>query len=69
MIAKGDHDVVSAQNYINDRDVAMGGTGHDTLRVDDGDTLDGAIGGPGYDVCWVDASIEATYTREKVNYR
>jgi Ca2+-binding RTX toxin-like protein len=69
MIAKGDHDLLRADGYTNDRDVAKGGSGHDKLRVDDGDTLDGAIGGSGYDVCYVDAAIEAADTCERVIYR
>ncbi|MDQ5812637.1 MAG: hypothetical protein M3358_18275 [Actinomycetota bacterium] len=69
MIAKGDHDLLRADGYTNDRDVAKGGSGHDRLHVDDGDTLDGAIGGTGYDVCYVDAAIEATDTCERVIYR
>src|SRR3712207_2767009 len=69
MIAKGDHDLLRADNYTNDRDVAKGGSGHDKLHVDDGDTLDAAIGGSGYDVCYVDAAIEAADTCERVIYR
>jgi Ca2+-binding RTX toxin-like protein len=69
MIAKGNHDTLLAHNYTNDRDVAKGGGGHDTLRVDDGDALDAAIGGPGNDVCVVDAAIEAADTCERVLYR
>src|SRR5918998_3035820 len=56
MIAKGGHDHLDARSYTNDRDVAKGGGGHDLLRVNDGDARDGAIGGPGYDTCVVDAS-------------
>ncbi len=69
MIAKGGHDHLDARGYTNDRDVAKGGGDHDLLRVNDGDALDGAIGGPGYDVCVVDAAIEAAYTCENVIYR
>ena len=69
MIAKGDHDLLRADGYTNDRDVAKGGSGHDRLHVDDGDTLDGAIGGSGYDECYVDAAIEATDTCERVIYQ
>ena len=42
---------------------------HDLLRVNDGDAMDGAIGGPGFDTCVVDASIEAADTCETVIYR
>jgi len=69
MIAQGGHDNLRAQNYTNDRDVAKGNGGRDLLHVNDGDTMDGAIGGPGYDVCVVDAAIEAAGTCEQVIYR
>ena len=69
MIAKGDHDLLRADNYTNDRDVAKGGFGNDRLRVNDGDAMDGAIGGPGNDLCVVDAAVEASYTCERVVYR
>src|SRR5919107_3910032 len=69
MIAQGGHDHLDARSYTNDRDVAKGGGGHDVLRVDDGDALDGAIGGPGWDTCVVDAAIEAADTCETVVYR
>ena len=68
MIAQGGHDHLDARSYTNDRDVAKGSGGHDLLRVNDGDALDGAIGGPGNDTCVVDASIEAAYTCETVVY-
>ena len=69
MIAKGGHDRLDARAYTDDRDVAKGNGGHDLLRVNDGDTLDGAVGGPGYDVCVVDATIEAADTCEQVVVR
>ena len=69
LIAQGGHDHLDARSYTNDRDVAKGSGGHDLLRVNDGDALDGAIGGPGWDTCVVDASIEAAYTCETVIYR
>ncbi len=69
MIAQGGHDHLNAQNYTNDRDVAKGGGGHDILLVNDGDTMDGAIGGSGNDLCVVDAHIEASYTCERIVYR
>ena len=68
MIAQGGHDHLDARSYTNDRDVAKGSGGHDFLLVNDGDALDGAIGGPGNDTCVVDASIEAAYTCETVVY-
>jgi hypothetical protein len=69
MIAQGGHDHVDARAYTNDRDVAKGNGGHDLLRVNDGDTMDAAIGGPGSDLCVVDAAIEAADTCEGVIYR
>jgi hypothetical protein len=69
MIAKGGHDHLDARSYTNDRDVAKGSGGHDLLRVNDGDAMDGAIGGSGYDLCVVDAAIEAADTCEAVRYR
>jgi hypothetical protein len=70
MIAQGGHDHLDARSYTNDRDVAKGGGGHDVLLVDDGDAMDGAIGGQGSnDTCVVDAAIEAADTCENVIYR
>ena len=69
MYAQGGHDNLRAQNYTNDNDVAHGGYGNDLLHLNDGDTLDGAIGGPGFDVCVVDATIEAADTCEQVVVR
>ena len=69
MIAQGGHDRLDARAYTNDRDVAKGSGGHDLLRVNDGDAMDGAIGGPGSDLCVVDAAIEAADTCEGVIYR
>ena len=68
MIAQGGHDRLDARAYTNDRDVAKGSGDHDLLRVNDGDAMDGAIGGPGFDTCVVDASIEAADTCETVIY-
>ena len=69
MIAQGGHDHLDARAYTNDRDVAKGSGGHDLLRVNDGDAMDVAIGGPGSDLCVVDAAIEAADTCEGVIYR
>jgi hypothetical protein len=69
MIAKGGHDHLDARAYTDDRDVAKGKGGHDLLRLNDGDAMDGAIGGPGYDTCVVDATIEAADTCEQVVIR
>ena len=67
--AQAGHDNLRAQNYTNDNDTANGGSGHDVLHVNDGDALDGAIGGPGFDRCVVDATIEAANTCEQVVIR
>ena len=69
MLAKGGHDRLDARAYTDDRDVAKGNGGHDLLRVNDGDAMDGAVGGAGYDVCVVDATIEAADTCEQVVVR
>jgi hypothetical protein len=69
MIAKGGHDHLDARAYTDDRDVAKGSSGHDLLRVNDGDARDGSIGGPGSDLCVVDAAIEASDTCERVIYK
>jgi hypothetical protein len=69
MIAKGGHDHLDARAYTNDRDVAKGRGGHDLLRLNDGDAMDGAIGGPGHDTCVVDATVEAADTCETVVIR
>jgi hypothetical protein len=65
MIAQAGHDHLNAESYTDDRDVAKGG-GHDSLLVDDGDAMDGAMGGSGCDTCVVDAAIEASDTCETV---
>jgi hypothetical protein len=69
LIAQAGHDHLNARSYTNDRDVAKGSGGHDSLMVNDGDTMDGAIGGPGNDTCIVDAAIEAADTCETVVFR
>jgi hypothetical protein len=69
MIAQAGHDHLDARAYTNDRDVTKGSGGHDLLRVNDGDAMDGAIGGPGYDTCVVDAAIEAADTCDAIVYR
>ena len=67
--AQDGHDNLRAQNYTNDNDTANGGTGNDVLHVNDGDALDDARGGSGYDTCVVDAAVEATNSCETVIYR
>ncbi len=69
LIAQGGHDRLDARGYTNDVDVAQGSGGHDLLRVNDGDALDTAIGGAGFDVCVVDAAVEVSGTCQTVVYR
>ena len=69
LIAQGGHDHLDARGYTNDVDVAQGSGGHDLLRVNDGDALDTAIGGAGFDVCVVDAAVEVSGTCQTVVYR
>jgi hypothetical protein len=66
----GNNDRLHANTYTRDTDqlYAYGG-GTDYLYVNDGDTLDGAIGGRGFDYCYVDAAVEASNTCDRVIYR
>jgi hypothetical protein len=66
----GNNDRLHANTYTNDTDrVYASGGGTNYLYVNDGDTRDGAIGGSGFDHCYVDAAIEASDTCDKVSYR
>ena len=66
----GNYDRLHANTYSNDTDkVHASGGGTNYLYVNDGDTLDGAIGGPGFDHCYVDATVEASDTCDKVSVR
>jgi Ca2+-binding RTX toxin-like protein len=47
-------DELKAKKFPNDTDNVHGNLGADTIRVDDGDTLDTAIGGKGFDTCYGD---------------
>jgi hypothetical protein len=68
MLAQGAHDILHADTYTDDSDVARGGGGNDVLHVDDGDMNDLAIGGSGSnDVCVVDFGAEASDTCETVS--
>jgi Ca2+-binding RTX toxin-like protein len=68
LVAKGAHDILRADTYTNDSDVARGGGGNDVLHVNDGDINDLAIGGAGSnDVCVVDFGAEASDTCETVS--
>ena len=65
----GNNDRLHANTYSKDTDqVYAHGGGTNYLYVNDGDTNDGAIGGPGFDYCYVDAAIEASDTCDSVRY-
>jgi len=65
----GNNDRVHANTYTRDTDqVYARGGGTNYLYVNDGDTNDGANGGRGYDICYVDAAIEAADTCDRVRY-
>jgi hypothetical protein len=57
---------VLANKYTDDRDVVRGGKGDDKINVADGDKRDTANGGPGRDLCIVDAKKEAGTSCTKV---
>ena len=66
----GRNDRLHANTYSKDTDqVYAHGGGTNYLYVNDGDTLDGAIGGRGYDYCYVDATVEASNTCDRVRVR
>ena len=66
----GNNDTLHANTYTNDTDRLYGwGGGTDYIFVNDGDTRDGAHGGPGNDYCYVDAAIEVGNGCEQVVYR
>ncbi len=67
--AFGNYDRLHANTYSRDTDQLYGFGGDDFVYVDDGDTLDAAGGGSGYDWCYVDATIEAANTCEQVVVR
>ena len=66
----GRNDRLHANTYSKDTDqVYAHGGGTNYLYVNDGDSLDGAIGGRGYDYCYVDATVEASNTCDRVRVR
>lgn len=66
----GNNDNLHANTYSRDTDRVYGyGGGTDHIFVNDGDTRDGAIGGPGNDYCYVDAEIEVGNGCDHVVYR
>jgi hypothetical protein len=72
-IATGNQQVLFERvgDGVRDRMIAQGGHDHLNARAytNDRDAMDGAIGGPGYDTCVVDAAIEAADTCETIIYR
>jgi hypothetical protein len=67
--AFGNFDRLHANTYSRDQDQLYGYGGDDFVYVDDGDTMDAAAGGSGFDWCYVDATIEAANSCEKVVVR
>ena len=65
----GNLDRLHANTYTNDTDHVYGQAGDDFIYVNEGDTLDTAGGGSGYDWCYVDARIEASNSCNKVEVR
>ena len=57
--AWGNYDRIHANTYTNDTDQGYGYGGSDYIYVNDGDTLDTAVGGPGHSRCYVDSKVEA----------
>jgi hypothetical protein len=67
--AFGNFDRLHANTYSLDTDQLYGYGGDDFVYVDDGDTLDAAVGGTGFDWCYVDAEIEAANSCDRVVVR
>ena len=67
--AFGNFDRLHANTYSRDQDQLYGYGGDDFVYVDDGDTKDAAVGGTGFDWCYVDAEIEAANSCDKVVVR
>lgn len=67
--AFGNFDRLHANTYSRDQDQLYGYGGDDFVYVDDGDTKDAAVGGTGFDWCYVDATIEAASSCDKVVVR
>ena len=55
----GRNDRIHANTYSKDTDQVYGYGGGDYLYVNDGDTLDTAVGGSGHSRCYVDSKVEA----------
>ena len=67
--AFGNFDRLHANTYSRDKDQLYGFGGDNFVYVDDGDTMDAAGGGSGFDWCYVDATIEAANSCDKVVVR
>jgi hypothetical protein len=67
--AFGNFDRLHANTYSRDKDQLYGFGGDDFVYVDDGDTMDAAGGGSGFDWCYVDAEIEAANSCDNVVVR
>jgi hypothetical protein len=67
--AFGNFDRLHANTYSKDKDQLYGFGGDDFIYVDDGDTMDAAGGGSGFDWCYVDATIEAANSCDNVVVR
>jgi hypothetical protein len=67
--AFGNFDRLHANTYSRDQDQLYGYGGDDFVYVDDGDTMDAAAGDSGFDWCYVDATIEAANSCDKVVVR
>jgi hypothetical protein len=58
-------DRLNADRFTNDTDELHGGRGNDRVLVEDGDSRDRAVGGPGnHDVCFSDTGEELSLTCE-----
>jgi opacity protein-like surface antigen len=57
--AYGNFDRLHANTYSKDTDQVYGYGGGDYMYVNDGDTLDTAVGGGGNSRCFVDSKVEA----------
>jgi hypothetical protein len=55
----GNFDRIHANTYSKDTDQVYGYGGSDYLYVNDGDSLDTAVGGSGHSRCYVDSKVEA----------
>ena len=62
-------DVLDANNFGGDTDRLRGGPGNDHLLANDGETRDTVYGGPGIDMCVVNAPSEIGGGCERVRVR